>query len=140
MGCCTLIVVVLVDVWCRLGHRSLLIGRFGRMRTGFRFSSRCPAKWAPWDDPYTKRAVKDGMRSRAAYKLVEINDVMKLFNATSTVVDLGAAPGGWTLTTSTYVRTDPETSWNFDEERTRPASKHEVIEPEKSPRKTTAPS
>jgi 23S rRNA (uridine2552-2'-O)-methyltransferase len=47
------------------------------------------------NDPYVKQAKIDGYRSRASYKLIEINDKDKLFRAGSVVIDLGAAPGGW---------------------------------------------
>jgi 23S rRNA (uridine2552-2'-O)-methyltransferase len=46
-------------------------------------------------DPYVKRAQTEGYRSRAAYKLQQIAARDKLFRAGMTVVDLGAAPGGW---------------------------------------------
>ena len=46
-------------------------------------------------DPYVVRAKRDGYRSRAAYKLVEIDDKFHLLKAGARVVDLGAAPGGW---------------------------------------------
>jgi len=48
-----------------------------------------------FDDKYVNQAKLDGMRSRAAYKLQEINKRDKLINSGMTVVDLGAAPGGW---------------------------------------------
>lgn len=48
------------------------------------------------NDPYVQRAQKDGYRSRAAYKLLEINKQHQLFSSKSCIVDLGAAPGGWT--------------------------------------------
>lgn len=48
-----------------------------------------------FSDPYVKRAQQEGYRSRAAYKLQEIQDRDKLFKPGITVVDLGAAPGGW---------------------------------------------
>lgn len=47
------------------------------------------------DDHYVKLAQKDGYRARAAYKLLEINDKLKLIQPGMTVVDLGAAPGSW---------------------------------------------
>jgi 23S rRNA (uridine2552-2'-O)-methyltransferase len=47
------------------------------------------------NDPYVKRATAEGMRSRAAYKLQQINDKDKLIRPGMVVVDLGAAPGGW---------------------------------------------
>jgi 23S rRNA (uridine2552-2'-O)-methyltransferase len=46
-------------------------------------------------DVYVRRAKQDGYRSRSAYKLLEILDKDKLVRADMTVVDLGAAPGGW---------------------------------------------
>jgi 23S rRNA (uridine2552-2'-O)-methyltransferase len=46
-------------------------------------------------DPYVARAKREGFRSRAAYKLAEIDDKFHLLKAGARVVDLGAAPGGW---------------------------------------------
>jgi 23S rRNA (uridine2552-2'-O)-methyltransferase len=46
-------------------------------------------------DPYVARAKREGFRSRAAFKLAEIDDRYKLFKPGARVVDLGAAPGGW---------------------------------------------
>ncbi|NDW03980.1 RlmE family RNA methyltransferase [Jiella pacifica] len=48
------------------------------------------------NDPYVRRAKADGYRSRATYKMIEIDDRYKLFKPGQAVVDLGAAPGGWT--------------------------------------------
>ena len=48
------------------------------------------------NDPYVQQAKRDGYRSRAAYKLTELDDKFKLLGKGKTVVDLGAAPGGWT--------------------------------------------
>ena len=48
------------------------------------------------NDPYVTRAKREGLRSRAAYKLIEIDDKYHLLKPGMTVVDLGAAPGGWT--------------------------------------------
>ena len=47
------------------------------------------------NDPYVARAKREGFRSRAAYKLIEIDDKHHLFKPGAKVVDLGAAPGGW---------------------------------------------
>jgi len=47
-------------------------------------------------DEFVKRAQREGYRSRAAYKLMEIDDREKLMHPGMTVVDLGAAPGSWT--------------------------------------------
>jgi 23S rRNA (uridine2552-2'-O)-methyltransferase len=47
------------------------------------------------NDPYVQRAQRDGYRSRACYKLLELQDKDKLIRPGMTVVDLGSAPGGW---------------------------------------------
>src|SRR5512143_346399 len=47
------------------------------------------------NDPYVARAKREGMRSRAAYKLLEIDDRAHFLRKGARVVDLGAAPGGW---------------------------------------------
>jgi 23S rRNA (uridine2552-2'-O)-methyltransferase len=46
-------------------------------------------------DPYVARAKREGLRSRAAFKLAEIDDRYKVLKPGARVVDLGAAPGGW---------------------------------------------
>jgi 23S rRNA (uridine2552-2'-O)-methyltransferase len=51
-------------------------------------------------DPYVRQAQKDGYRSRAAYKLKEIDETLRLIHPGQVVVDLGACPGAW----SQYVR------------------------------------
>lgn len=48
------------------------------------------------NDPYVQKAQSLGYRSRAAFKILEIDEKFKLFKPGSIVVDLGAAPGGWT--------------------------------------------
>jgi 23S rRNA (uridine2552-2'-O)-methyltransferase len=47
------------------------------------------------NDPYVARAKREGLRSRAAFKLAEIDDKHHLLKPGARVVDLGAAPGGW---------------------------------------------
>lgn len=47
------------------------------------------------NDPYVKQAQKDGYRSRAAYKLLELNEKDRLFRPGMLVMDVGSAPGGW---------------------------------------------
>ncbi len=47
------------------------------------------------NDPYVAAAKREGLRSRAAFKLQEMDDKYKFFKRGSVVVDLGAAPGGW---------------------------------------------
>lgn len=51
-------------------------------------------------DPYVRQAQKEGYRSRAAYKLKEIDETLRLIHPGQVVVDLGASPGAW----SQYVR------------------------------------
>jgi 23S rRNA (uridine2552-2'-O)-methyltransferase len=48
------------------------------------------------NDPYVKRAKAEGYRSRAAYKLTELDDRFHVLKGAERVVDLGVAPGGWT--------------------------------------------
>lgn len=48
------------------------------------------------NDPYVQMARKEGYRSRAAYKLIELDEQFKFLRKGQKVVDLGAAPGGWT--------------------------------------------
>ncbi|MGX6647525.1 RlmE family RNA methyltransferase [Maricaulaceae bacterium MS644] len=48
------------------------------------------------NDPYVARAKQDGYRSRAAYKLIELDDKFHLIKPGMRIADLGAAPGGWT--------------------------------------------
>jgi 23S rRNA (uridine2552-2'-O)-methyltransferase len=47
------------------------------------------------NDPYVKMAQKDGYHARAAYKLKEIDEALKLFKPGQVIVDLGSAPGAW---------------------------------------------
>ncbi|MET0291906.1 MAG: 23S rRNA (uridine(2552)-2'-O)-methyltransferase RlmE [Steroidobacteraceae bacterium] len=46
-------------------------------------------------DPFVKQAQKEGYRSRAAYKLIQLNERDRFLQANTLVVDLGSAPGGW---------------------------------------------
>lgn len=56
-----------------------------------------------FSDPYVKRAQSEGYRSRAAYKLLEIQAKDKIFKPGMVVIDLGAAPGGWSQVASKLV-------------------------------------
>ena len=47
------------------------------------------------NDPYVQLAKQEGYRSRAAYKILEIHEKYKIFQKGQVIVDLGAAPGGW---------------------------------------------
>ena len=55
------------------------------------------------NDPYVQAAQDAGYRSRAAYKLIELDERFKLFKGVRPVLDLGAAPGGWSQVALTRV-------------------------------------
>ncbi|MGX7745211.1 RlmE family RNA methyltransferase [Rhodopseudomonas parapalustris] len=72
----------------------------GRMRVTVKSGGRMKLSSKLWlerqlNDPYVAQAKRDGYRSRAAYKLTEIDDKFRLLKSGMAVVDLGAAPGGW---------------------------------------------
>lgn len=56
------------------------------------------------NDPYVLMAKKDGYRSRSAYKLIEIDDKFHILKPGSVIIDLGAAPGGWSQVTAQRVK------------------------------------
>jgi 23S rRNA (uridine2552-2'-O)-methyltransferase len=56
-----------------------------------------------FNDQYVKQSQKDGYRSRASYKLVELDKKDKLFHKGMTVLDLGAAPGGWSQVAARHI-------------------------------------
>ncbi|MCC2098257.1 MAG: RlmE family RNA methyltransferase [Hyphomicrobiales bacterium] len=56
------------------------------------------------NDPYVTRARREGYRSRAAYKFLEIDDRFKLLKPGMKVIDLGAAPGGWAQIAATRTK------------------------------------
>ncbi|MDQ0510016.1 RlmE family RNA methyltransferase [Ancylobacter amanitiformis] len=58
------------------------------------------------NDPYVARAKREGWRSRAAFKLIEIDDKMKILKPGARVVDLGAAPGGWSQVAAQRVKAE----------------------------------
>lgn len=59
--------------------------------------SKSSKRWLDehFDDEYVKRSREDGYRSRAVYKLIEMNQKQKLIRKGMNILDLGAAPGGW---------------------------------------------
>jgi 23S rRNA (uridine2552-2'-O)-methyltransferase len=72
----------------------------GRLRVTVKSGGRLKLSSKLWlerqlNDPYVAQARRDGFRSRAAYKLSEIDDKHHFLKPGITVVDLGAAPGGW---------------------------------------------
>jgi len=56
-----------------------------------------------FDDVYVRRAQEEGYRSRASFKLLEIQEQDRLIKRGMTVVDLGAAPGGWSQVAANLV-------------------------------------
>ena len=58
------------------------------------------------NDPYVAAAQREGWRSRAAFKLIEIDDKHKVLKAGQRVIDLGAAPGGWSQVAAQRVKAD----------------------------------
>ena len=73
-------------------------GRSGRTRVRTaRGRSAQSTRWLErqLNDPYVKRAKAEGFRSRAAYKLLELDERFGLLKGARRVVDLGIAPGGW---------------------------------------------
>jgi 23S rRNA (uridine2552-2'-O)-methyltransferase len=58
------------------------------------------------NDPYVARAKREGYRGRAAFKLIEIDDKYHLLKKGARVVDLGAAPGGWSQVAAKRVGTE----------------------------------
>jgi 23S rRNA (uridine2552-2'-O)-methyltransferase len=60
------------------------------------------------NDPYVAKAKAEGYRSRAAYKLLELDERYKLLHRGMRVVDLGAAPGGWSLVAAKAVGSTDE--------------------------------
>ena len=86
-------------------------GRDGRLRTKVKTAKGRKISSTRWlerqlNDPYVAQAQKDGYRSRAAYKLIEIDDKYKLLKPGQCVVDLGCAPGGWTQVAVKRTRAD----------------------------------
>jgi 23S rRNA (uridine2552-2'-O)-methyltransferase len=72
----------------------------GRLRVTVKSAGRMKLSSKLWlerqlNDPYVAQAKRDGLRSRAAYKLIEIDDKYHFLKRGISVVDLGAAPGGW---------------------------------------------
>ncbi|WP_341751850.1 MULTISPECIES: RlmE family RNA methyltransferase [unclassified Candidatus Tisiphia] len=58
------------------------------------------------NDPYVSKAKLDGYRSRSAYKLLEIHEKFNLLKPGMKLVDLGAAPGGWSQVASRIIKSD----------------------------------
>src|SRR5579871_532026 len=73
----------------------------GGMRVRVKTAKRREASSTRWlerqlNDPYVREAKSKGYRSRAAFKLIELDDKFHFLKPGARVLDLGAAPGGWT--------------------------------------------
>jgi 23S rRNA (uridine2552-2'-O)-methyltransferase len=64
------------------------------------------------NDPYVARSKLDGYKSRAAYKLIEINDKFHILRPGDNIIDLGAAPGGWSQVAAKIIKSDSLSSKN----------------------------
>ncbi len=60
------------------------------------------------NDPYVAMAKQEGYRARSAFKLIELDDKFRFLSAGKRVVDLGAAPGGWTQIAVKRVKSTPD--------------------------------
>lgn len=78
-----------------------------KKKRGLKNSSR---RWLErhLNDPYVHRSKAEGFRSRAAFKLIEIDDRYKLLKPGTKVIDLGAAPGGWSQVAASRVGSNNE--------------------------------
>ena len=76
--------------WPRPTHVQAVIHPMARSKSSGRWLRR------HFDDSYVRQAQQAGYRSRAAFKLLEINERDHILRPGMTVIDLGAAPGGWT--------------------------------------------
>lgn len=67
--------------------------------------SKSSGRWLKehFEDPFVKQSQADGWRSRASYKLLEIQEKDRIFRSGTKVLDLGAAPGGWSQVAVTLV-------------------------------------
>jgi 23S rRNA (uridine2552-2'-O)-methyltransferase len=68
--------------------------------------SKSSKRWLTehFNDPYVKQAQRDGYRSRAAYKLIELQEKYRIIKPGMRVIDLGAAPGGWSQLAGQWVQ------------------------------------
>ena len=82
--------IAAIDTGARRGLRTRVKSAKGRKISSTRWLDR------QLNDPYVQEAKRLGYRSRAAFKLIEINNQFDLLQPGMRIVDLGAAPGGWT--------------------------------------------
>ena len=91
----------------KTGAASRVLRTRVKKKSGLKESSR---RWLErhLNDPYVQRSKADGYRSRAAYKLIEIDDKHHLLKPGMRVIDLGAAPGGWCQVAATRTKSAAE--------------------------------
>ena len=91
------------------GSKSSLSGGQRQLRTNVKTAHKRSASSARWldrqlNDPYVAASKRDGYRSRAAYKLKEIDARYHILKSGQRVIDLGAAPGGWSQIAANIVK------------------------------------
>jgi 23S rRNA (uridine2552-2'-O)-methyltransferase len=88
-------------------------GKFTEVKTAKRRKSSS-TKWLKrqLNDPFVAKAKLDGYKSRAAYKLIEINDKFQILKQGANVIDLGAAPGGWSQVAAKIIQSDTTSAKN----------------------------
>lgn len=88
-------------------------GKFTEVKTAKRRKTSS-TRWLKrqLNDPFVAKSKLDGYRSRAAYKLIEINDKFQILKPGTNVVDLGAAPGGWSQVAAKIIKSDSERAKN----------------------------
>lgn len=88
-------------------------GKFTEVKTAKRRKTSS-TRWLKrqLNDPFVAKAKLDGYKSRAAYKLIEINDKFHILNAGDNVIDLGAAPGGWSQVAAKIIKSDTASAKN----------------------------
>lgn len=81
----------------RVDPRGIVRGEKTRVKTS-KYRKTSSTRWLQrqLNDPYVAAAKRDGFRSRAAYKIIELDEKFSFLRGAKSVVDLGAAPGGWT--------------------------------------------
>ncbi len=88
-------------------------GQFTKVKTA-KGRKKSSTRWLmrQLNDPYVAKSKLDGYRSRASYKLLEINDKFKILSPGMNVVDLGAAPGGWSQVAAKIIKSDSANATN----------------------------
>lgn len=88
-------------------------GKFTEVKTAKRRKTSS-TRWLKrqLNDPFVAKSKLDGYRSRAAYKLIEINNKFQILKTGINVVDLGAAPGGWSQVAAKIIKSDAQSAKN----------------------------